>query len=142
MKKIILLTALFIAIISANVFAEGPKLTEAFPDTSTWILVRMGGAKAKQQTGNKIFITVDKKEQKVSGYTSCNFIRGQVSMKDSTISFPELSFGKRVCDEATTDLEKQLLENFQKANSWAIKDNILYLYDKGILILEFKTTGK
>lgn len=144
MKKVILLMGLFFCAMTTDLFAEdkNQKLTEAFPDTSTWILVRIGGAKAKQHTGNKVFITIDKKEQKISGYTSCNFIRGQVSLKDTIIAFPDLMFGKRICDDAVSELEKQLLENLQKTSSWTIKENMLYLYDKGVLILEFKTVAK
>ncbi len=115
-----------------------PSATEAFPDTSTWILVRIGGTKAKQHTGTKVFITVDKKEQKVSGYTSCNYIRTLISLKDSTIKFSDITLGKRVCDDATAELEKTLQDSLQKCTHWKIEENILYLFDKGFLILEFK----
>lgn len=144
--KFNLLIIIFTVIIAGNLLAE-PLIekpqpgVEVFPDTSTWILTRIGGTKAKQHTGSKVFITIEKKEKKISGYTSCNFIRGQVTLKDTTISFPELTFGKRECDQATTDLEKQLLETLQQATFWKIEENVLFLFHKGELILEFKNAN-
>ncbi len=113
-------------------------MAETFPDTSTWVLSRIGGSKARQHTGSKVFITIDKKDSKVSGYTTCNYVRGQFAVGDTVISFSGLTLGKRVCDEATTELEKKLQEALAQANSWKIESNMLLLYDKGVLILEFK----
>jgi heat shock protein HslJ len=113
----------------------------SLPDTSTWVLSKIHGSKSKQHAGNKLFIHINTAEKKISGYTSCNFIRGKVSVKDTVISIAEITLGKRVCDEATSVMEMDFVKTIEKATSWKVSEGILYLYDKGILIMEFKTAG-
>ncbi len=115
---------------------------KAFPDTSTWVLSKIHGSKSKQHAGNKLFIHINMTEKKVSGYTSCNFIRGSVSVKDTVISITEITLGKRVCDEATSEMEMDFVKTIEKATSWKVSEGILSLYDRGILIMEFKSAGR
>ncbi|HVD98298.1 MAG TPA: META domain-containing protein [Cytophagaceae bacterium] len=140
--KRILFVLMLVWTMNLSAHAQRSEPATALQDTSTWILSKIGGAKARQHTGNKVFITLDKPDHKVSGYTSCNYIHGKFSMKDTTISFTEIVFGKRVCDESTTALEEELLGMFHKINSWKIEGEQLYLYDKGWLLLEFKSANK
>jgi heat shock protein HslJ len=109
-----------------------------FPDT-IWVLVKVPENKAmKQHTGAKVFIRINTTKKMISGYTSCNSIKGKVMIKDSTISFSDLVGGERVCDERTMEMEKLFKVILQKSNSWKSSDNMLYLYENGTLILEFK----
>ncbi len=141
MKKILIVLGILLSVFAASESLQAQQkgiCVVSFPDTSTWILNRIGGIKAKQHTGSRVFITVDKADKKMSGYTSCNYIHGQVSIKDTLLSFKELSLGKRECDEATAAMEKELLDMLQKTDSWSIIGNELYLFTKRELILEFK----
>jgi heat shock protein HslJ len=124
---------------SINVIQENAAVS--FPDTSTWVLTRIGGSKAKQHTGSKVFIAINKQDEKVSGYTSCNTFRGKMIVQDTSITFSGVINGKRVCDEATTLMEKKFFDTLQKTTSWKIEGTILHLYEKGILILEFKNAS-
>jgi heat shock protein HslJ len=110
-----------------------------FPDTTNWVLVKVPENKTmKQHTGAKVFIRINTTKNTVSGYTSCNSIKGKVMIKDSTILFTEVVGGERVCDERTMEMEKLFKVILQKSNSWKISDNMLYLYENSTLILEFK----
>ena len=155
MKKfrsvIVLFVLLMMAIIQTNVKAESihAKLssladtTKIFPDTSTWVLTKILGTKStKQHTGAKIFVMIDASQKKVSGYTACNFIKGSIFIKDSTISIKSVTGGDRICDEHTMEVEKIFLAIFQKSTSWKIVNNMLYLYDEGTLMLEFKSASE
>jgi heat shock protein HslJ len=150
--KIILLTLFLGTLIQTNTSAKETKKNPdasnassleqgpAFPDSSSWILTRIVGIKTKKMhIANKAFILIQKSDQKLSGFTSCNFIKGIVTIQDSTISFTGVSPCKKQCDEATNMMEKIFRETLQKSNSWKIADNKLYLYENGSLILEFKS---
>lgn len=141
--KIMPVLALFGLLFFTDLHAQAQNFntssTEVFPDTSSWVLVRMVGAKAKKQhVGNKTFIVLDKREQKISGYTSCNTFKGKSTLKDSTISIVEITIGKRVCDDLTSEMELQLKDFLEKSTTWKITNQTLYFYEKGVLIMEFK----
>ena len=156
MKKIkmVMLTLFLGALIQINLSAKETETDEnsskasktdgsIFPDSSSWILVKIIGVKEKKMhIAHKAFILIKKDEKKLSGYTSCNFIKGVVSIKDSSISFSEISPLKKDCDEATSNMERLFRETLAKSTSWKISDHKLFLYDKGNLILEFKAPSE
>ena len=113
--------------------------TISFPDSSAWILTKIAGVKPKKMTiGSKSFIIINKKEQKLSGYTSCNFINGKVDFKDSSsITITGIPPVKRSCDKVTDKMELLFIDKLHKTTSWKIVGNILYFYENGTVILEF-----
>jgi heat shock protein HslJ len=152
MKKVKIILVVLLALIFIETKSQAKSLIKlkectiqagSFPDTSTWVLTKIHGSKSKQHAGNKLFIHINTTEKKISGYTSCNFIRGQVSVKDTAIAISAITLGKRECDAATSEMEVDFVQTIERAASWKVVEGILYLYDKGILIMEFKTaTGK
>ncbi len=147
MKKVKIILVLLLALIFIQTKSQAESVikleecqvqTGSFPDTSTWVLTKIHGSKSKQHAGNKLFIHINTTEKKISGYTSCNFIRGQVSLKDTVIAISAITLGKRECDAATSEMEVDFVQTIEKATSWKVTEGILYLYKKGILIMEFK----
>lgn len=111
-----------------------------FPDTINWVLTKIPENKTmKQHTGAKVFIRINTTKKMLSGYTSCNSIKSKVVLQDSTISITEVVAGNRVCDERTMGMEKLFRKIIQKSTSWKIVNNMLYLYENGNLLLEFKS---
>jgi heat shock protein HslJ len=147
MKKIFLIASFLLALLVGTqsygqVAGTDPaKIQEAIPDTSSWVLTRITGSKVKQPTGRKVFLAINKAEEKLSGYTSCNFIKGKIAFTAATqLSVSEVLIGNRLCDEATSELELALVEALSKVTSWKIEDGKLFLYQNTELVLELKAS--
>ncbi len=151
-SKILILVLVSLALIQLNASRVNAKKVDSilncsvptnsslsFPDSSAWILKKIVGVKSKKMTiGNKAFIIINKKEQKLTGYTSCNFIKGTVTFQDSSaIAFNNIAPLKRSCDDATDKIEALFISKIKKSTSWKIVGNMLYLYENENLILEF-----
>ena len=150
-KTLAILLAAILVASASNLFAKETKsltgaaaVTEAFPDSSAWILTSIVGVKAKKMTiGHKAFIIITKKDQKLAGFTSCNFIGGKVSFPDSSsIKFTDVTDTNRSCDEATDKMEKLFRERIRKCTSWKIVGDTLYLLENQTPLFEFKAPPK
>jgi len=123
-----------ISLWSQCVFAQ----SAVFSDSTTWVLSKFGTTKMKQSSGQKIFITIVKSENKFTGYTSCNFLNGNVTVADSTILFQNITIGKRACNDFFVKFEKMYVENFNKVTAWKTVKSTLVLYNKEGSLMEFK----
>ncbi len=101
-----------------------------------WKLNSLGNIKLKEDTSQrtKPYIMLFANGSKVSGYGGCNYFNGNFETAEGNrLFFSKMINTLRACKNMQTELE--FLYIFEQVNSYAIKSNTLFLYDRNRITL-------
>jgi len=76
---------------------------------------------------------------RISGYSSCNRLLGEYSIRKKQITFENVGGTKMMCPEPAFSREKLFFETLSEVKSWKLKKKKLHFFDKNsncIMILE------
>ena len=128
--KITLLAILIMSIagcssVKKNSSKEATKaITEKY-----WKLITLDGKAitAKENQEREIFITLNAKEKRVTGFAGCNNLSGEYTLEDGNrIRFKNVAVTMKICPDLDVN-ESDFLEIFELADNYTINDNVLSL---------------
>lgn len=125
--------AIFILLLAAT----GCKVSEettTFNAPGEWKLFRLNGESVS--LAKPITLNFNEGEQKVSGFAGCNQYFGNFSAANNSMKFSLLGSTKMFCD--SMDAENKFMDALAQVNSFAIRDNTLYMLTDQQVVLEFK----
>lgn len=111
-----------------NMTQDNPVTSEDITN-STWELTKLEGAAVDQSTtdGDKIHFVLNNADSTVSGYSGCNLFNGTYSLeKGNRIKFSKMASTRMACPDAKIN-ENEVLEVFNLANNYTVKDEELTL---------------
>ena len=94
------------------------------------------GGKKNALVREKGHIVFDLKANEATCFTSCNFIKLKISIKDQNIKFTTLVPAKTPCPDHLLGIEEDIKENLPKVNNYTVKGNqLVFMKDKETLII-------
>lgn len=95
--------------------------------STQWNLVELNGKKISKKYAKKPFLTIDKRENRVSGNAGCNSFGGSVETTSAgKIKFDQIFATKMMCIDAM-EVEDAFLEVLSKVDNYSIKGDTLSL---------------
>ena len=128
--RITLLAALILTIVGCN---SAKKNTVEESDNGItekhWKLITLDGKTitTKENQEREIFITLDTKENRVTGFAGCNGLSGAYTLEDGNrIQFKNMAVTMKTCPDVAVN-ESEFLEIFELADNYTIQNNVLSL---------------
>jgi heat shock protein HslJ len=104
-----------------------------------WLLLELKGAVVQLPADERRpFITFQRQEQRVTGYSGCNDFFGNYDLKGDVLTFGPLGMTRRFCAGASGDVEQAFLEVLSKTLRWRIKDRVLLFLSGDQVLARFR----
>ena len=104
-----------------------------------WQLLELKGAIVQLPADERRpFITFQRQEKRVTGYSGCNDFFGNYDLKGNALTFGPLGMTRRFCAGASGDVEQAFLEVLSKTLRWRIKDGVLLLLSGDQVLARFR----
>lgn len=98
--------------------------------SNSWDLVELNGTPISQNGDRYSYITFTPGTNRLSGYTSCNYIGGTVSLRDANgISFSPIVTTDNNC--ASNTIDASLLPALRTVENWSVVDDHLVMTRNG-----------
>jgi heat shock protein HslJ len=134
-------TLLFIFSVVTLVFTSGCTSTSfqihspAGLENTMWVLDTLNGSKIITETGKEITLLFDSNTKKFSGFGGCNSYSGAVKKELDKLTFSAVGSTKMACDDMKN--ETSYFSELPKTDKYDTKNNLLYLYKKGTMVMVF-----
>lgn len=81
-------------------------------------------------------------ETKVAGSTGCNLVNGTYEIGAGVISFSDkMASTMMLCDDKSNNVERKMLDLFQKANRYTVKNDMMSVYKDNELLAVFRISS-
>lgn len=104
-----------------------------------WVLNSLGGEAISLPDGAEAFLSLNPKEQSISGNGGCNKLFGGMQLDGSSLSFKNLGSTKKMC-EGSMAVEKGFMNALSSTKSFSMGENgmLSLLGDKGKVLAGLK----
>ncbi|MBL7872316.1 MAG: META domain-containing protein [Cyclobacteriaceae bacterium] len=137
MKKILLLLIVFSACKPSNKIGELVGVPKERPLENTyWVLVEVNGTTIVRNDTKLIFIQLDSKSKRVTGFAGCNQLSGDYVLDGRKLIFKTVTTRMYCEDEMKT--EDDFIEAVNKINEYRIHEHQLSLMQGKNVLLKFQ----
>jgi heat shock protein HslJ len=108
-----------------------------------WLLLELKGAIVQLPAGERQpFITFQRREKKVAGYSGCNEYFGSYELIGDALTIGPLGMTRRFCAGTAGEVELAFLEVLAKVRAWRSEDGVLLFLDGDLVLARFRQEAR